>query len=184
MEKVFFTNGGADANENAIRMARLHTGRDKVLSFYRSYHGNTGAAITSTGDPRRWPNEYATGHVHFFGPYLYRSAFWASTPGGGVRSARCEHLEQVIEFEGPATIAAVLLETVVGTAGVLIPPPGYLAGVRALCDRYGIVYIADEVMCRLRPGRALVRVRPITARCPTSSRSPRARTRATCRSAA
>jgi taurine--2-oxoglutarate transaminase len=146
MEKVFFTNGGADANENAIRMARLHTGRAKVLSFYRSYHGNTGSAITSTGDPRRWPNEFATGHVHFFGPYLYRSPFWATTP-----EQECErglqHLEQVIQFEGPATIAAVLLETIVGTAGVLIPPPGYLAGVRALCDKYGIVYIADEVMC-------------------------------------
>ena len=153
MEKVFFTNGGADANENAIRMARLHTGRDKVLSFYRSYHGNTGAAITSTGDPRRWPNEYATGHVHFFGPYLYRSAFWASTPEEESQRA-LQHLEQVIELEGPATIAAVLLETIVGTAGVLIPPPGYLAGVRELCDRHGIVYIADEVMCGFgRAGR-------------------------------
>jgi len=144
--KVFFTNGGADANENAIRMARLHTGRDKVLSFYRSYHGNTGAAITSTGDPRRWPNEYATGHVHFFGPYLYRSSFWASTPDQEAERA-LEHLEQVITFEGPGTIAAILIETVVGTAGVLVPPPGYLAGVRALCDKYGIVWIADEVMC-------------------------------------
>jgi taurine---2-oxoglutarate transaminase len=152
-EKVFFTNGGADANENAIRMARLHTGRAKVLSFYRSYHGNTGAAINSTGDPRRWPNEFATHHVHFFGPYLYRSAFWAATP-----EQECEraltHLEQVIQMEGPETIAAVLLETIVGTAGVLIPPAGYLAGVRALCDRYGIVYIADEVMCGFgRAGR-------------------------------
>jgi len=146
MEKVFFTNGGADANENAIRMARLHTGRTKVLSFYRSYHGNTGAAITSTGDPRRWPNEFAVGHVHFFGPYLYRSAFWASTPEEECQRA-LQHLEQVIELEGPSTIAAVLLETIVGTAGVLIPPPGYLAGVRALCDKHGIVYIADEVMC-------------------------------------
>ena len=146
MEKVFFTNGGADANENAIRMARLHTGRDKVLSFYRSYHGNTGAAITSTGDPRRWPNEYATGHVHFFGPYLYRTSFWATTELQECQRA-LEHLEQVITFEGPATIAAVLIETIVGTAGVLVPPPGYLAGVRALCDEYGIVYIADEVMC-------------------------------------
>jgi len=146
MDKVFFTNGGADANENAIRMARLHTGRAKVLSFYRSYHGNTGAAITSTGDPRRWPNEFATGHVHFFGPYLYRSAFWATTPEQECERA-LQHLEQVIQFEGPATIAAVLLETIVGTAGVLIPPPGYLAGVRALCDKYGLVYIADEVMC-------------------------------------
>jgi taurine---2-oxoglutarate transaminase len=146
MEQVFFTNGGADANENAIRMARLHTGRDKVLSFYRSYHGNTGAAITSTGDPRRWPNEFATGHVHFFGPYLYRSAFWATTEEEECQRA-LEHLEQVILFEGPATIAAILIETIVGTAGVLVPPPGYLAGVRALCGKYGIVYIADEVMC-------------------------------------
>jgi taurine---2-oxoglutarate transaminase len=145
-DKVFFTNGGADANENAIRMARLHTGRDKVLSFYRSYHGNTGGAITSTGDPRRWPNEYATGHVHFFGPYLYRSSFWASSPQEESQRA-LEHLEQVIQFEGPASIAAILIETIVGTAGVLVPPPGYLAGVRALADKYGIVWIADEVMC-------------------------------------
>jgi taurine--2-oxoglutarate transaminase len=153
LEKVFFTNGGADANENAIRMARLHTGRTKVLSFYRSYHGNTGAAITSTGDPRRWPNEFAIGHVHFFGPYLYRSAFWATTPEQESERA-LQHLEQVIQLEGPGTIAAVLIESIVGTAGVLIPPPGYLAGVRALCDRYGIVYIADEVMCGFgRAGR-------------------------------
>jgi len=144
--KVFFTNGGADANENAIRMTRLHTGRDKVLSFYRSYHGNTGAAITSTGDPRRWPNEYATGHVHFFGPYLYRTSFWASSEAQECERA-LEHLEQVIQFEGPSTVAAILIETVVGTAGVLVPPPGYLAGVRALCDKYEIVWIADEVMC-------------------------------------
>ena len=146
MNKVFFTNGGADAIENAIRMARLHTDRTKVLSSYRSYHGNTGAAIAATGDPRRWPNEFATGHVHFFGPFLYRTAFWASTEQEECQRA-LEHLEQVIEFEGPSTIAAVLLETIVGTAGVLVPPAGYLAGVRALCDRYGIVYIADEVMC-------------------------------------
>src|SRR5580693_4574755 len=153
MEKVFFTNGGADANENAIRMARLHTGRTKVLSFYRSYHGNTGTAISSTGDPRRWPNEFAMGHVHFFGPYLYRSAFWATTPEQECERALA-HLEQVIQLEGPDAIAAVLLESIVGTAGVLIPPPGYLAGVRALCDRYGIVYIADEVMCGFgRAGR-------------------------------
>ena len=143
--KVFFTNGGADANENAIRMARLHTGRDKVLTFYRSYHGNTGAAISSTGDPRRWPNEYATGHVHFFGPYLYRTSFWATTPEEESQRA-LQHLEQVIQFEGPSTIAAILIETIVGTAGVLIPPPGYLEGLRALASKYGIVWIADEVM--------------------------------------
>jgi len=146
LNKVFFTNGGADAVENAIRMARLHTGKRKVLSFYRSYHGNTGAAIASTGDPRRWPNEYADGHVHFFGPYMYRSSFWATTPEQECERALA-HLEQVIQFEGPGTIAALLLETVVGTAGILVPPPGYLEGVRELCNRYGIVWIADEVMC-------------------------------------
>jgi taurine--2-oxoglutarate transaminase len=143
--KVFFTNGGADGIENAIRLARLHTNRHKVLSFYRSYHGNTGAAITSTGDPRRWPNEYSYGHVHFFGPYLYRSAFWAQNEAEECKRA-LEHLEQVIIFEGPHTVAAILIESVVGTAGVLIPPAGYLEGVRALCDKYGIKWIADEVM--------------------------------------
>jgi taurine--2-oxoglutarate transaminase len=145
LNRVFFTNGGADANENAIRMARLHTGRTKVLSFYRSYHGNTGAAIASTGDPRRWPNELAMGHVHFFGPFLYRTPFWSTSEEQ--ESARAlEHLEQVIQFEGPAHIAAILIEPIVGTAGIIVPPPGYLAGVRALCDKYGIVLIADEVM--------------------------------------
>ena len=143
--KVFFTNGGADANENAIRMARLFTGRHKVLSYYRSYHGNTSAAISATGDPRRWPNEFAYGHVHFFGPYLYRSAFWAKSEEEECARA-LEHLENTIIFEGPSTIAAILNESVVGTAGVLIPPKGYLEGVRALCDKYGIIWIADEVM--------------------------------------
>ncbi|MFS0911956.1 aspartate aminotransferase family protein [Microbacterium sp. 179-I 3D2 NHS] len=144
-EKVFFTNGGADANENAIRMARLVTGRDKVLSTYRSYHGNTGAAIVSTGDWRRIPNEYARGHVHFFGPYLYRSEFWATTPEE--ESARAlHHLERVVQSEGPESIAAILLETVPGTAGILVPPPGYLTGVREIADRYGILLILDEVM--------------------------------------
>jgi len=143
--KVFFTNGGADGIENAIRLVRLHTNRHKVLSFYRSYHGNTGAAISSTGDPRRWPNEYAYGHVHFFGPYLYRSAFWAQNEEEECKRA-LEHLEQVIIFEGPNTIGAILIESVVGTAGVLVPPVGYLEGVRALCDKYGIKWIADEVM--------------------------------------
>ncbi len=145
MSKVFFTNGGADAIENAIRMARLHTGRRKVMSFYRSYHGNTGSAIASTGDPRRWPNEFADAHVHFFGPYLYRSAFWAQTEAEETERA-LQHLEQVLTFEGPGTVAAILMESVVGTAGVLIPPPGYLAGVRALCDKHGILLILDEVM--------------------------------------
>lgn len=151
--KVFFTNGGADANENAIRMARLHTGRDKILSTYRSYHGNTGSAIVATGDWRRVPNEFARAHVHFFGPYLYRSEFWASSPAEETERA-LHHLERVIQGEGPASIAAILLESVPGTAGILVPPPGYLAGVRALCDRYGILLILDEVMAGFgRTGR-------------------------------
>jgi taurine--2-oxoglutarate transaminase len=143
--KVFFTNGGADANENAIRMARLFTGRDKVISTYRSYHGNTGAAIVATGDWRRIPNDYARGHVHVFGPYLYRSEFWSQTVEEECERA-LHHLERVIQAEGPASIAALLLETVPGTAGILTPPPGYLRGVRQIADRYGIMLILDEVM--------------------------------------
>ncbi len=143
--KVFFTNGGADANENAIRMARLVTGRDKVFSTYRSYHGNTGAAVVATGDWRRVPNEYARGHVHFFGPFLYRSEFWATSPEQECARA-LHHLERMIQAEGAASIAAIILEGIPGTAGVLVPPPGYLAGVRALCDRYDIILILDEVM--------------------------------------
>ncbi|MBX3098830.1 MAG: aspartate aminotransferase family protein [Salinibacterium sp.] len=144
--KVFFTNGGADANENAIRMARLTTGRDKVLSTYRSYHGNTGAAIVATGDWRRVPNEFSRGHAHFFGPFLYRSEFWAQSEEQESERA-LQHLERVIQSEGANGIAAILMETVPGTAGVLVPPAGYLQGVRALCDKYGIVLIFDEVMC-------------------------------------
>ncbi|MGN7860486.1 aspartate aminotransferase family protein [Microbacterium sp. 22303] len=146
MEKVFFTNGGADANEYAVRMARTVTGRRKVLSMYRSYHGSTATAISMTGDPRRWANDTVdNGTVRFFGPYLYRSAFHSSTLAEESQRA-LEHLEQTIQLEGPNTIAAIIIETVVGTNGVLVPPPGYLQGVRELCDRYGIVYIADEVM--------------------------------------
>jgi len=146
LDRVFFTNGGAEANENAIRMARLHTGRFKVLSAYRSYHGGTSGSITLTGDPRRWANEPGMpGVVHFFGPYLYRSVFAATTEQEEGERALA-HLEQVIALEGPQTVAAVILEPVVGTNGVLVPPAGYLAGVRALCDAHGIVLIADEVM--------------------------------------
>jgi taurine---2-oxoglutarate transaminase len=145
MAKVFFTNGGADAVENAIKMARVHTRKHKVLSAYRSYHGNTAVAITATGEPRRWPNEYATMHKHFFGPHLYRTEFWSTSQEQESERA-LEHLEHVIQFEGPSTIAAIILESVIGTAGILVPPPGYLEGLRALCDKYGIVWIADEVM--------------------------------------
>lgn len=144
-QKVFFTNGGADANENAIRMARLMTGRDKVLSTYRSYHGNTGASIVATGDPRRVPNEFARGHVHFFGPYLYRSEFEATDESMECRRA-LHHLRRTIECEGPHAIAAILMESIPGTAGILVPPPDYLRGVRALADEYGIMLIFDEVM--------------------------------------
>ena len=146
LNKVFFTNGGAEAVENAVRLARLHTGRHKVLSTYRSYHGATAGSITLTGDPRRWPSEPSLpGVVHFWGPYLYRSAFHARSEAEEAERALA-HLRDVITFEGPHNVAAVLLETVVGTNGILVPPDGYLAGVRALCDEFGIVMIADEVM--------------------------------------
>lgn len=146
LDHVFFTTGGAEAIEHAVRMARLHTGRFKVMSAYRSYHGGTSTAINLTGDPRRWPNDYGnTGTVHFFGPFLYRSQFHATD-----EATECEralaHLRSTIEFEGPNTIAAIVLESIPGTAGIMVPPPGYLAGVRELCDQYGIVFIADEVM--------------------------------------
>jgi len=144
--KVFFTNGGAEANENAVRMARLHTRRPKIITTYRSYHGSTTTAINMTGDPRRWSNDTGSaGVVHVTGPYLYRSAFHAT--GEAEESARAlEHLARTIQMEGPGTIAAIVLETVPGTAGVLVPPAGYLQGVRELCDRHGILLVADEIM--------------------------------------
>ena len=146
LNKIFFTNGGAEANENAIRMARLHTGRQKVMSTYRSYHGATANAIALTGDPRRWANETGvSGIVHFWGPYAYRSSFHAENEAQECERALA-HLEATIAFEGPQTVAAIILETVVGTAGILVPPAGYLPGVREICDRHGIVLILDEVM--------------------------------------
>ncbi|WP_282697047.1 aspartate aminotransferase family protein [Streptomyces sp. CC208A] len=146
LNKIFFTNGGAEAVENAVRMARLHTGRHKVLSAFRSYHGATSTAINLTGDPRRWASDTGSaGVVRFWAPFLYRSPFYATT-----EEQECEralaHLEDTIAFEGPGTIAAIILETVPGTAGIMTPPPGYLAGVRAICDKYGIVFVLDEVM--------------------------------------
>ena len=146
LNRIFFTNGGADAVEHAVRMARLHTGRYKVLSRYRSYHGGTDTAINLTGDPRRWPNDYASsGVVHFNGPFLYRSMFHSETEEQETQRA-LEHLERLIQMEGPDSFAAIILESMPGTAGIMVPPPGYLAGVREICDRYGIVFIADEVM--------------------------------------
>ena len=145
-QKVFFTNGGTEAVEHAVRMARLHTGRPKVLAQYRSYHGATATSINLTGDPRRWPNDAGSaGVVHFFGPFLYRSMFHAENEAQECERALA-NLEATIQFEGPSTIAAIILESVPGTAGIMVPPPGFLQGVRALCDRYGILYIADEVM--------------------------------------
>lgn len=146
LNHVFFTNGGAEANENAIRMARQVTGRHKVLSAYRSYHGATHGAISLTGEPRRWASEPAiAGSIHFIGPYRYRSGFGAQSDEQETQLALA-HLEEIIIYEGSHNIAAVILETIVGTNGILVPPPGYLPGVRALCDKYGILLIADEVM--------------------------------------
>jgi taurine--2-oxoglutarate transaminase len=147
LNKVFFTNGGAEANENAVRMARLHTGRQKVLAAYRSYHGATHGVIGLTGDPRRWGTEpfISPGIVHFWGPYPYRSAFRSETPGQETELA-LQHLRDVLMVEGAHTVAAIILEPVVGTNGILVPPPGYLAGVRQICDEHGILFIADEVM--------------------------------------
>ncbi|WKG07799.1 aspartate aminotransferase family protein [Nocardia sp. PE-7] len=146
LDTIFFTNGGADAVEHAVRMARLHTGRYKVLSRYRSYHGGTETAVNLTGDPRRWPNDHGnTGTVHFFGPFLYRSEFHATDEAQETERALA-HLERTIEMEGPATIAAIALESVPGTAGIMVPTTQYMRGVRELCDKHGIVFIADEVM--------------------------------------
>ncbi|MBU6227187.1 MAG: aspartate aminotransferase family protein [Acidobacteria bacterium] len=146
LNMVFFTNGGAEATENAMRMARLHTGRLKILTTYRSYHGATAAAIQATGDPRRWPSEPAMpGIVKFWGPYPYRSQFHSQNEAEESQRA-LQHLEDVIMVEGANNIAAIMIESVVGTNGILVPPPGYLAGVREICNRTGIVMICDEVM--------------------------------------
>ncbi len=150
LEKVLFTLGGADANENAVKLARAYTGRHKILTRYRSYHGATAGAMALSGDPRRWawePN-LMPGVVHFLDPYRYRSTFHR---GREVDEATftadyLAHLEEIILYEGPETIAAILMEGVTGTNGVIIPPEGYWQGVRALCDKYGILLIADEVM--------------------------------------
>jgi taurine---2-oxoglutarate transaminase len=146
LNHVMLTTGGTEAIEHATRMARVHTGRPKLLAAYRSYHGATTTSMHLTGDHRRWATDTgAAGVVHFFGPHLYRSAFGSSTP-----SEECEralaHLERVIEFEGPSTIAALVLESVIGGSGVIPAPPGYLEGVREVCTKHGIVYIADEVL--------------------------------------
>jgi taurine--2-oxoglutarate transaminase len=146
LNMVFFTNGGAEATENAVRMARLHTGRHKVLNHYRSYHGATNGAITLTGDPRRWPSEPGMpGVVKFWGPYPYRSAFHSDSDAQECERA-LQHLDDVLMVEGAQNVAAIIIETVVGTNGILVPPDGYLQGIRDRCDRHGIMMICDEVM--------------------------------------
>src|SRR6187200_313833 len=142
IDVFFFTNGGAEANENAIKLARLATGRHKILARYRSYHGATAGSMTLTGDPRRWSSEPGMpGVVHVLDPYHGIERGWESS------EQSLAMLAEVIELEGPQTIAAFILETVTGTNGILVPPDGYLQGVRELCTRFGIVMIADEVMC-------------------------------------
>jgi taurine--2-oxoglutarate transaminase len=151
LNRFLYTLGGSDANENAIKLARAYTGRHKILTRYRSYHGATAGAMALTGDPRRWQWEpdLMPGVVHFLDPYRYRSTFHRANPDISEKEFNQDylnHLEEIIQFEGPETIAAVLLETVTGTNGIIIPPIGYLQGVRALCDKYGILLICDEVM--------------------------------------
>jgi taurine---2-oxoglutarate transaminase len=149
----FFTNSGAEANENAIKLARLYTGRNKIVVRYRSYHGATHGAISLTGDPRRWPNEPGMpGVVRMLDPYTYRCP--AGHPDPCPVCTGAPHLEEILEYEGPQTVAAVLLETVTGTNGVIPPPDGYLQSIREVCDRHGILLVLDEVMAGFgRTGR-------------------------------
>ena len=140
IDVFFFTNGGAEANENAFKIARAFTGRQKILARYRSYHGATGAAINATGDPRRWSQPPMPGFIHVLDPYHGIERGWESV------DQSLSYLDEVIQLEGPQTIAAFILESVTGTNGILVPPDGYMEGVRALCDKYGILMICDEVM--------------------------------------
>lgn len=155
MQSFFFTLGGAEANENAIKMARLYTGRQKVLARYRSYHGGTSLTMQLTGDPRRWPSEPgASGIIHVMDPQPYSYSF------GKTDAERCtehlKYLEEVIQYEGGQNIAAMIVETVTGTNGVLVPPQGWFEGLRKLLDKHGILLICDEVMAGMgRTGKML-----------------------------
>jgi taurine--2-oxoglutarate transaminase len=151
LDHFMFTLGGSDANENAIKLARGFTGKHKILTRYRSYHGATAGAMALTGDPRRlaWEPNLMPGVVHFLDPYRYRSTFHRTNPDITEKDFTQDylnHLEEIIQYEGAHTIAAILLESVTGTNGIIIPPDGYLQGVRELCDKYKILMIADEVM--------------------------------------
>lgn len=151
LDKFFFTLGGAEANENAIKLARGYTGRQKIITRYRSYHGATAGAISLTGDPRRWASEPGMpGVVRVFDPYQYRSPLYREGDSEQVFARKClEQIEEVIMYEGPHTIAAVFIETVTGTNGLIVPPDGYLQGLRQICDRHGILLVCDEIMCGL-----------------------------------
>jgi len=151
LSKFLYTLGGADANENAIKFARSYTGKSKVLTRYRSYHGASYGAIALTGDPRRaaWEPAVMPGVVHFLDPYRYRSTFHRTNPTiseADFTRDYLNHLEEIILYERPETIAGIMIESVTGTNGVIVPPEGYMQGVRALCDKYGLLMIADEVM--------------------------------------
>lgn len=146
MGKVFFTNAGADANENAVKMARMFTGKNKIFSRYRSYHGSSFGAGNLTGEPRRYPLEPGIpGFVKFFDPYIYREAI-AFESEEAATTYYLKKLEEQIQYEGENSISAIVMETITGSNGVIIPPKGYMPGVRALCDKYGILMICDEVM--------------------------------------
>jgi taurine--2-oxoglutarate transaminase len=151
LNTFFFTLGGAEANENAIRIARMVTGRQKIMARYRSYHGATLGAVSLTGDPRRWANEPGIpGVVRFFDPYRYRSHLFREGDSEAEFTRRClDEIEEIIAYEGPQTIAAMFIETVTGTNGVIVPPEGYIQGLRAICDEHGILLVCDEVMCGL-----------------------------------
>src|SRR5437868_3651556 len=145
LNHTFFTNGGAEANENAVKLARWVTGRQKIVVRYRSYHGATAGAVSATGDPRRWYAEPGVpGFVRMFDPYTYRCS--AGHPDPCPVCTGAPHLEEILRYEGPQNVAAVMLETVTGTNGILVPPDGYLQSIREVCDRHGILLVCDEVM--------------------------------------
>ena len=156
LNRFFFTLGGAEANEDALRIARMVTGRHKIMARYRSYHGATAGAISLTGDPRRWANEPGIpGVVRFFDPYKYRSHLYREGDSDAAFTKRClDEVEEIVAYEGPHTIAAMFIETVTGTNGLIVPPDGYLQGLREICSRHGILLVCDEIMCGLgRTGR-------------------------------
>ena len=156
LNRFFFTLGGAEANENAIRIARMVTGRQKIMARYRSYHGATLGSISLTGEPRRWANEPGMpGVIRFFDPYKYRSHSYKEGDSDETFARRClDEIEEIVAYEGGQNIAAIFVETVTGTNGIIIPPDGYLQGLREICDRHGIFLVCDEVMCGLgRTGR-------------------------------